>query len=400
MPMPGLSSPTARLLLALTLLNLATFMPRAAAVHAVELDAGGRGLVAQSADLPADGPKPTEPAPASASPPSRGGKYVVQPGDTLFSIARRNNVGVDSLVWANKLSDADTIRVGQTLTIPPSGTLHTVEPGETVFAIARLHGAAPADIVEINKLSEDGAIRTGQRILVPIAPAAVASPPVPEDSASAAEPVIVAAAQSEAPTAIPVGDPPTPEPSPAPEPLPASTPSAVSSASTSLTGVTPAGGASATVPAPTPSLVSTAMPTAAPMPTVPAAAGAKRIPVLAWPIALQAPRIVISQGFRPGHRGIDIAAPTGTAIKAMAAGVVKSVEKAETLYGWKIIVDHGDGVHTWYAHLSAFAVAEGDRIQAGQTIGSVGSTGLSTGPHLHFELRVDDVQLDPRTVLP
>jgi len=120
---------------------------------------------------------------------------------------------------------------------------------------------------------------------------------------------------------------------------------------------------------------------------------------LAWPIALQAPRAVITTPYRDGHRGIDIAAPTGTPIKAAAAGLVMSTERSDGDYGWKLVVDHGDGMTTWYAHLSEFSVAAGDQVRRGQTIGLVGSTGRSTGPHLHFELRQDNVPVNPTRML-
>ena len=128
---------------------------------------------------------------------------------------------------------------------------------------------------------------------------------------------------------------------------------------------------------------------------------------MVWPITLQPPRVAVTQPFRPTateagsvDTGIDIAAPSGTPIRAAAAGVVKSLDKAEGGYGWKLVLDHGDELYTWYAHLSAFAVAVGDRVEAGQTIGAVGTTGLSTGPHLHFEVRVKNAPIDPRLVLP
>jgi len=99
------------------------------------------------------------------------------------------------------------------------------------------------------------------------------------------------------------------------------------------------------------------------------------------------------------HKGIDIAADTGTPIVAASGGrVVFSGWK--TGYGRTIEIDHGGGVVTRYAHQSETVAVEGARVDRGQVIGRVGMTGSATGPHLHFEMRVDDEVRDPRTALP
>ncbi len=94
------------------------------------------------------------------------------------------------------------------------------------------------------------------------------------------------------------------------------------------------------------------------------------------------------------HAGEDFAAPSGTPVVAPAAG---TVVLAEPLFvrGNAVVLDHGRGVFTGYWHLETLAVNAGERVNAGQVLGTVGSTGLSTGPHLHWELRVDGVAVDP-----
>jgi murein DD-endopeptidase MepM/ murein hydrolase activator NlpD len=99
------------------------------------------------------------------------------------------------------------------------------------------------------------------------------------------------------------------------------------------------------------------------------------------------------------HAGIDIAAPAGSAIKAAKAGTVIYAGN-EGGYGNFVIIDHGGGLATAYAHMSSIAMREGQRVSQGQTVGTVGSTGHSTGPHLHFEVRVDGVAKNPRAYLP
>jgi murein DD-endopeptidase MepM/ murein hydrolase activator NlpD len=94
------------------------------------------------------------------------------------------------------------------------------------------------------------------------------------------------------------------------------------------------------------------------------------------------------------HPGLDIAAPTGTTVTAAAAGTV-IVAQWYGGYGNYILIDHGGGYSTGYGHLSAIYVSDGQSVARGQAIGAVGSTGQSTGPHLHFEVRIAGKPVDP-----
>ena len=94
------------------------------------------------------------------------------------------------------------------------------------------------------------------------------------------------------------------------------------------------------------------------------------------------------------HTGIDIGAPSGAPIVAAAAGTVL-VAGWEEGYGNTVVIDHGGGIATLYGHQSSIAVAVGQSVTRGQVIGAVGSTGHSTGPHLHFEVRVNGSPVDP-----
>lgn len=114
-----------------------------------------------------------------------------------------------------------------------------------------------------------------------------------------------------------------------------------------------------------------------------------------WPL----PKGVISQGFRAGHRALDIAAPIGTPVYAADNGIVLKSGYTQDGYGGRVIIDHQIDYITLYAHLSQALVQVGDVVQKGQLIGYVGSTGNSTGPHIHFELRDFGFLIDPRTVL-
>lgn len=94
------------------------------------------------------------------------------------------------------------------------------------------------------------------------------------------------------------------------------------------------------------------------------------------------------------HDGIDLAAPTGTAVLAAADGIVIAATTSPS-YGRVIDVDHGQGWISRYAHLSRLRAREGEQVRGGQTIGAVGSTGASTGPHLHFEVYFNGQAVDP-----
>ena len=108
---------------------------------------------------------------------------------------------------------------------------------------------------------------------------------------------------------------------------------------------------------------------------------------------------VISQGFRAGHRAIDIAARIGTPVYAADNGIVIKSGYSKDGYGGRVIIDHQIDYVTLYAHLSQALVEVGDVVQKGQLIGYVGSTGNSTGPHIHFEIRDFGFLVDPRTLL-
>ena len=120
---------------------------------------------------------------------------------------------------------------------------------------------------------------------------------------------------------------------------------------------------------------------------------------LAWPatgplISGFGYRIHPILGINRFHSGIDIAAPYGTAVKAAAGGEVIQAGYFGG-YGYSIMLYHGGGYATWYAHLSSINVSMGQMVERGSVIGLVGSTGWSTGPHLHFEIRINGVPQNP-----
>lgn len=98
------------------------------------------------------------------------------------------------------------------------------------------------------------------------------------------------------------------------------------------------------------------------------------------------------------HTGVDISATMGTPVHAAADGVIEAADY-ESGYGKKVVIDHGNGMRTWYAHLSRFEVIPGQEIRAGEILGYSGATGKVTAPHLHFEVRLHGSPVNPAPYL-
>ena len=105
-------------------------------------------------------------------------------------------------------------------------------------------------------------------------------------------------------------------------------------------------------------------------------------------------------GKRKGHGGMDLAVPTGTPIRAALGGTVTVSKYNAGGYGYYVMIDHGNGLATLYGHCSKLLAKVGQTVEAGDIIALSGSTGRSTGPHLHFEVRVNGERTNPRAYLP
>lgn len=101
-----------------------------------------------------------------------------------------------------------------------------------------------------------------------------------------------------------------------------------------------------------------------------------------------------------GHSGMDLSVPTGTPVRAALPGTVTVSAYNEGGYGYYVMIDHGGGMETLYGHCSQLLARAGQTVQAGDVIALSGSTGRSTGPHLHFEVRINGERTDPRAYLP
>jgi murein DD-endopeptidase MepM/ murein hydrolase activator NlpD len=273
--------------------------------------------------------------------------HTVQSGESLATIAERFGVDVPTLLSSNDLSDPDLVAEGvQLKVLPVPGVLHRVAEDDTLNQIAARYDLTVADILRANNIENADVIAPGQELLLPGAkPVARATPPVGAEPAIELDWIDDSVAAAESPESRSYA--------------PASWLADDPNLSTSR-----------------PTLV---WPAKGPITT--------RFGQVGW----ASPR---------GHAGLDIAAPSGAPVVAAASGQVLVAAPSGGGYGIHIIIDHGRGLRTVYAHLSRLHTATGQQVSRGQLIGLVGSTGFSTGPHLHFETRQNGDLLDPLGYLP
>jgi murein DD-endopeptidase MepM/ murein hydrolase activator NlpD len=303
----------------------------AIAAPAMNLDpAGGRGggdisIVDGSALMPDEGPSGTI---ADIEKPKNGmiSTYIVQPGDTVASIAAMFDVSQGTVLAANNLKKGATLRVGQNLVILPiTGVPYTVQKGDTLAGIAKRYGGDVNEIIAYNGIEGD-TVAVGAKLIIPNG----------EVPATATVRTTSASAKSTA-----------------------------SKGSTGLFANNPK----------------------EPAHNVGAPGSVSEVAYYISPLS----RYVRTQGIH-GYNGVDLA-PLGdkhAPIMAAAGGTVTIAQGNGAWnggYGNYVVVSHGNGSQTLYAHMSKVSVYDGETVAQGEVIGYVGSTGESTGPHLHFEIR-------------
>ena len=369
--------------------------------------------------------------------------YTVQPGDTLAGIADRLGVEMEALAAANGIQDVDRIYVGQVLVIPGRELgLATVRarPGESLEALARRVGVEPPQLAVLNGLSETARLFPGQPVRLP---AGISPPSAPGFGAvtrvevparlvqghtgrivlAARRPLSLTVTWNGLPVPVYGGRPPSSSewiyrgflPVPA---LLAPGAYPVTVAYTATGGVSLVRGFSVRVVEgvyeaqrimlpPDRSTLLDSQILADELARLRAAwsradtpaqwQGPFRMPMDAdYPTtsAYGTRRSYNGGPFTSYHAGQDFAVPAGVTITAPADGIVALAEPLQ-VRGNAVMLDHGRGVFTGYWHLAEALVQAGQAVKAGDPIGVVGNTGLSTGPHLHWELRIYGIAVDP-----
>jgi murein DD-endopeptidase MepM/ murein hydrolase activator NlpD len=263
--------------------------------------------------------------------------YTVQSGDTVAAIAARFGVNVGTIINANKLSARASIKPGDTLKIPPvSGLLYAVKKGDTVGRIASLYKVDVTAIQQANNLSKEDALKIGQELVLP--------------------------------GAVPLPEPVKPKVAVKPNVPKTSIPG--KSVDEYQESKTPPADAR----------------------TKPADADVSAVKTtLIWPTTQH----VINQYYGWRHTGVDIDGDYTDPIYASADGVVEVAGWNSGGYGLQIVVNHENGMKTRYAHASKLFVSAGERVKKGQVMAMVGTTGRSTGTHLHYEVYKNGGRVNP-----
>jgi len=353
----------------------------------------------------------TGPPPPSAAVATLGGqRYSVVSGDTVDGLAKQFGVPVDVLIQANDLTYPYELRPGQQLVVPVSGS-YVVAPGDSLYRIAKRHGTSVAALAEINGIAPPYKIRVGQHLTLPgaaldstaAAPSETLPPTAPETtlpgaggskvttealppppgSTAAAAP---AATTSTSSTAVAVLPPPA---------LPPVNPTAPPPPTSESNGTTPA-----LAPiAPAAPATSAAASGSSQITAVPPQPVSRGLGKFLWPVN---GKIVSPFGPKDGglhNDGINIAAPLGTPVRAADNGVVVYAGNELRGFGNLLLIRHGDGWVSAYAHCDALLVKRGDQVKRGQVIGRVGQSGNVAAPQLHFELRKGAEAVDPLSQL-
>jgi murein DD-endopeptidase MepM/ murein hydrolase activator NlpD len=283
--------------------------------------------------------------------------YTVQPGDTLSAISVETGVPVEELMAINELSDTALV-IGQELMLggaaPSVPLVVEVEAGESLWSLAERYGVPVATLSSANGLGPDDMLVVGDELSIP----GVYTDAEPSDQGGGAEPSItVASGESLSEIALRHG--------------------------TSIDALMELNGLESDLLNAGETLL------------LPPASAYGATPQMVWPLtgvltSYFGPRSLLGMTY---HYGVDIDGATGDPIVAAMGGTV-------TYSGWLggygyVVIIEADGVEYYYGHASELLVYEGQSVAAGELIARVGSTGRSTGSHLHFEIRIDGQAVDP-----
>ena len=312
-------------------------------------------------------------------------RYMVLPGDTIEEIAAEHHVPTTLLVQVNRLSDPNQLRFGQILIIPESAQsqetpmTYIVQPGDNLTKIAANLGTTVEALISLNDLVNPSHLLVGQALHV--------SPLRGRQTPSSLPSQVHSGQASET-------EPPVPDSAPAPTPVPVNSEHYYYvKYGDSILGIAnyfglPVSILRAANGIPEDGTIHIGDKLLIPDRTV------HEVPAkgqFIWPIESNA----IIRGYFYWHKAVDVLMPVGSPIAAAGSGVVEMAGWHAYGYGNVIMLDHGDGTKSLYAHLNTINVTEGQQIRQGELIGETGHTGNSTHPHLHFELYVEGQAVYP-----
>ena len=315
-----------------------------AAIIAVLLSAGLAGCTRSGPPAPLSFPGAQTKPQAAAQPPAlvpqehlpHPSRITVAKGDTLYTIARRYDVPLRSIIDANHLDPPFRVAAGTTLELPQE-RFHVVKQGDTLYGIARLYGVEVSALASLNRLAPPYGLRAGEALYLP----------------AAVEPPEKAAAVATIPSAPPE------KPSAQREP--------------------PAFALPAQEAKPTPGRVGRGFD---------------------WPVHGKIIGGYGTGANGTHNDGINIAARPGEPVRAADAGVVAYAGNELRGYGNLVLIKHSGGYMTAYAHNSQLLVKRGEAVKRGQEIAKAGSTGTVDTPQVHFEIRQGTHAIDPIGLLP
>ncbi len=282
---------------------------------------------------------------------SASGVATVREGDTLWRISQRYRLPLRDIIDMNKLSPPYPLALGQRILLPPPMD-YKVQERDTLHGVARTFGVSVSQLVRVNKLAAPYRLRIGQVLRIP------------SSTPGAVEKKQKIVSKTSAP----------PSSRPAVPPPPGKT--IYKWMGETRQQVSSPSGEERNTP-----------------PVVISSMGSGKF---IWPVK---GKVVSSYGPKDGglyNDGINIAAPRGTPVVSSSDGVVAYVGNALGSYGNLVLIRHGGGMVTAYAHLEGIKVKEGSPIKRGQVLGTVGSTGTVGTSQLHFEVRRGKDTLDPR----
>lgn len=308
------------------------------------------------------------------------GGVMARPGDTVWKISQRYNLPVRDIIEINGMSPPYALAEGQRLKLPPPME-HRVGRSDTLNALSRMYDVPQSQLVRVNNLKAPYLLQIGQVLRIPSSvyrqddapPAIMAEAPRTAATPASAATVIVRQPSSPLPRAG------------------AATPPAALQQSVQNTAVI------ARHPVPPALTAPYAPPKAAPPPQTTVLDS--RRPDFNWPLR---GKIISAYGEKAGglfNDGINIAAPKGTPVLAAADGVVAYVGSDLSSYGNLVLIRHGGGMVTAYAHLNSAMVRKDAVVRKGQAIGTIGSTGTVSHTQLHFEIRQGTRTFDPAAYL-